>query len=327
MAILNWDAASQRRVEYGISKGVLYPRGRDAAAWNGLISVSERPSGGEEIALHADNQKYASFRSFESFEATIEAYMYPEAFAECDGSISVADGVKIGQQKRRPFDFCYRTEIATAADSIYDHGYMLHLVYNATAAPSEKNYQTMNESPDAMTLSWDLECMPFIVNGHKGASTITIDSTKVDRIKLEAIEAILYGENGEDPRMPDPDEIVRLLQRLDLHRTLMNFFAASGDWIWDTFNFLEDTVPIAIDREAQRHIYSEPEPGTQYIRPAVAYSLLSENEGGRRKYLLVVIDTANPSDYATALKAELDLRGEEVVRSGDTYYYSYSLYI
>lgn len=327
MAMLNWDANGQRKVEYGISKGVLYPRGRDGVAWNGLISVQEKPKGADVIKLYADNIQYASFRAIEDFEATIEAYMYPEEFGECDGSVTVADGVKIGQQRRRPFDFCYRTELLTGGDSIYDHPYKLHLVFNATAAPSERNYQTLNESPDAMEFSWDLQCMPFTINGHKGSATIVIDSTEVDRIKLEAIEDILYGRNGEPPRMPDPDEIVRLLERLDLHRLLMNALSRSGHWIWDTFNFLEDTVPIAIDREAQQHLYNEPAPGTQYNKPAIAYSLLSENEGGRRKYMLVVVDTANPSSIVAELKMLLDLRGEEIVKSGDTYYYSYSLYI
>lgn len=327
MAMLKWDQNGQRKVEYGLSRGVLYPRGRDGVAWNGLTAVSEKPKGGDLVSLHADNQKYATLRSFEQYEATIEAYMYPEEFAECDGSVAVADGVKIGQQKRRPFDFCYRTELLTGGDNIYEHPYKLHLVFNATASPSERNYQTMNESPDATEFSWDLQCMPFTINGHRAASSIVIDSTEVDRIKLDALEDILYGRTGEPPRMPDPDEIVQLLQRLDLHRVLVNVFSVSGNWLWDTFNFREDTVPIAIDRESERHIYYEPESGTQYIRPSIAYSLISENDNGRRKYMLVVIDTEYPSQYVTALQAQLELVGEEVIHSGDTYYYSYSLYI
>lgn len=327
MAKLQWDAANQRKVEYGISKGVLYPRGGPGVAWNGLTAVNEKPKGAEVVKLYADNVQYASLRSFETYEGTIEAYMYPEEFGECDGSVKVANGVKIGQQKRKPFDFCYRTEIKVASDSIYDHPYKLHLVFNATASPSERNYQTMNDSPDAMLMSWEIQSMPFIINGHKGASTLVIDSTEVDRIKMEALEDILYGRTGEPPRMPDPDEVVQLLQRLDLHRLLMNAFTISGKWVWDTFNFREDTVPIAIDREAKRHIYSEPEPGTQYIRPSIAYKLLSENEDGRRKYMLIVVDTANPSDVCAYLKTQLDLRGEEIVKSGDTYYYTYTLYI
>jgi hypothetical protein len=144
---------------------------------------------------------------------------------------------------------------------------------------------------------------------------------------MEELEKILYGLDGEPPRMPDPDEVVRLLQRLDLHRLLMNVFALSGKWVWDTFNFRDDTVPIAIDREAKRHVYSEPEPGTQYIRPSIAYKLLSEDDDGRRRYMLIVVDQAHPSDICTYLKTQLDLRGEEVVKSGDTYYYTYTVYI
>jgi hypothetical protein len=327
MAKLKWDAENQRKVEYGLSKGVLYPRGGPGVAWNGLTAVSEKPKGGDIVKLYADNVQYATLRSFETYEATIEAYTYPEEFAQCDGSVKVTDGVKIGQQKRKPFDFCYRTEIKVASDSVYDQPYKLHLVFNATASPSERNYQTLNTSPEATSLSWDIQTMPFIINGHTGASTLVIDSTEVDRIKLEALESILYGLDGEPPRMPDPDEVVQLLQRLDLHRLLMNAFTRSGKWRWDTFNFFTDTVPIAIDREAQRHIYCEPEPGTTYIQPSVAYKLLNENENGRRKYMLIVVDTDNPSDTANYLKTQLDLRGEEIIRSGNVYYYTYTLYI
>jgi len=327
MAILNWDAPSQRKVEYGISKGVLYPRGGSGVAWSGLTAVNEKPTGGEIVKLYADNVQYASFRSLESYEATIEAYMYPDEFGECDGSIKVTDGVKIGQQKRKPFDFCYRTELKVANDSIYDQPYKLHLVFNATASPSERNYRTLNDSPEATQFSWDIHTMPFMLNGHKGASTLIIDSTEVDRIKMEALEKILYGDGDEPPRMPNPDEVVKLLQRLDLHRLLMNVINRTGQWVWDTFNFRTDTVPIAIDRESQRRIYCEPEPGTQYIKPSIAYRLLSEEANGVRRYMLIAIDTANPSSIVADLKSQLNLTGEEVVKSGDTYYYSYILNI
>jgi len=327
MAILNWDAPSQRKVEYGISKGVLYPRGGPGVAWNGLTAVREKSKGGDVVKLYADNVQYASFRSFESYEATIEAFMYPDEFGECDGSVKVADGVKIGQQKRKPFDFCYRTEIKVASDSIYDQPYKLHLVYNATASPSERNYQTLNESPEALEFSWDIHTMPFVLNGHKGASTLVIDSTEVDRIKMEALEKILYGLGDEPPRMPDPDEVVKLLQRLDLQRLLMTVINRTGQWLWDPFNFRTDTVPIAIDRESQRHIYCEPEPGTQYVTPSIAYKLLSEEANGLRKYMIVVVDTANPSNIVADLKTQLNLTGEEVTRVENTYYYSYILNI
>lgn len=327
MAMLKWDATGQRRVEAGISRGVLYPRGKSGVAWNGLTAVHERPSGAEEVGLFADNLKYASFRSSERFEATVEAYIYPEEFSECDGSVTVTDGVKIGQQKRLPFDLCYRTEIFTDTDSIFTDNYKIHLVYNATASPSERNHQTLNDSPDAMEMSWELQCMPFIINGHRAASTIVLDTTKADRIKIEAIEKILYGSPDSNPRMPDPDEVVQLLKRLDLHRVFLDAFSQKGQWIWDTFNFREDTVPIAIDRESERHIYNEPAPGTEYVRPAIAYSLLSEEPNGQRRYMIVVVDTNRNSEYAAYLKTRLDLTNEEITKSGDTYYYSYILYI
>ncbi len=325
MIRLRWGAPSQRRIEYGISKGVLYPKGKTGVAWNGLTAVNEKPKGGDVVKLYADNVQYASFRSFESYEATIEAYMYPDEFGECDGSVKVADGIKIGQQKRKPFDFCFRTEIKTAADSVHDHPYKLHLVFNATALPSEVNYRTLNDSPDATKFSWDVQTMPFIINGHKGASTLVIDSTQVDRIKMEELEKILYGLGDEPPRMPDPDEVVKLLQRLDLHRLLMNVINKSGNWVWDTFNFTSDTVPIAIDRESQRHIYCEPESGTQYIKPAIAYKLINEEANGQRKYVLIVVDTSNPSSIVADLKSQLNLTGEEIIKSNDTYYYTYIL--
>lgn len=327
MAKLQWDALNQRRVEYGISRGVLYPKGKPGVVWNGLTAVNEKPTGGEVVKLYADNRQYASFRSFESYEATIEAYIYPDEFGECDGSVKVTDGVKIGQQRRKPFDFCYRTEIMTAADSVYDHPYMLHLIFNATALPSEKSYQTLNDSPDATQFSWDVNTLPFIINGHKGASTMIIDSTQVDRIKMDELEKILYGLGDEPPRMPDPDEVVKLLQRLDLHRLLMDTINKSGNWVWDTFNFTTDTVQTAIDRESQRHIYCEPETGTQYIKPSIAYKLLSEEDNGQRKYVLIVVDTANPSSIVDDLKSQLDLSNEEIISSDDVYYYTYILII
>lgn len=325
MATLKWDATGQRKVENGVSKGVLYPLGKSGVAWNGLTAVSEKTTGGEIVELHADNHRYGSFRTYDEFEATIEAYTYPEEFAECDGSVTVADGVKIGQQRRRPFDFCYRTEVYTDAENHYDHEYRIHLIYNATASPSERNYKTLNDSPEAIQFSWDLQCMPFSIKGRRAASTIILDSRAIDRIKLEALEKILYGHDDVAPRMPSPEEIVKLIQRLDLHRIFMDVFARSGDWIWDTFNFREDTVPIAIDREAERHIYNEPASGTEYIKPAIAYSLLSESDDGVRTYMVIVVDTVNPSSHVAELKTKLDLHGEEIIKSGDSYYYTYTL--
>lgn len=327
MALLNWGAATQRKVEFGVSKGVLYPLGRKGVVWNGLTGVQERTKGGETVDLYADNHKYGSLRTYDEFEATIQAYIYPEEFQECDGAVKVSDGIQIGQQKRLPFDFCYRTEIKNAAGNGHLDGYKIHLIYNATASPSDRTYNTLNDSPEATEFSWDLHCIPFTVRGERAASTVVIDSTQADRIKVEALEKILYGHDDVDPRMPSPDEVFQLIRRLDLHRVFMDVFAKSGKWIWDTFNFREDTVPIAIDREAERHIYNEPASGTQYIIPAIAYSLLSESEDGLRKYMVIVADEANPSLYVTDLKSKLNLIGEEIIKSGDVYYYTYTLFI
>lgn len=217
MARLVFDETGKRFYETGTDRGVLYPQNEEGiypkgTAFNGLISVTEKPGGAEANDLYADNIKYASLRSAETFEATIEAYTWPDEFAECDGSKEVAPGVYIGQQNRNPFGFCYRTIIGNDTASTKDDGYKLHIFYNATASPSEKQYETVNDSPDAITFSWDIETTPVNVEGYKAVSTITIDSTKVDAGKLAKLEDILYGSvDGDGPRLPLPDEIIQLL--------------------------------------------------------------------------------------------------------------------
>lgn len=216
-----WDAIGERRFETGLSHGVLYPYGTDSynagVAWNGLISVSDSPEGAEASDLWADNIKYGSLRSAETAKGTIEAYTYPDEFAECDGSATPVKGVRLGQQKRKAFGFCYRTVIGN--DTSDEAGYLLHIVYGATASPSEKQYQTINDSPEAMTFSWEYETTPISVDGYKPTATITIDSTTVDSQKLATLEAILYGkdpttsggEDGVDPRLPLPAEVLTTL--------------------------------------------------------------------------------------------------------------------
>lgn len=217
MAAITWDQAGTRFFETGVSKGVLYPQKTDGTydtgvAWNGLISVSESPDGAEPNDLYADNIKYASLRSAETFGATIEAYTYPDEFYECDGSYTAVSGVYVGQQARRPFGFCYRTEVGSdtlAFDS--DDGYKLHIIYNATVSPSDRSYETVNDSPDAITLSWDMTTTPVNVTGHKPTSTITIDTTKLDtkgKTNLTTLEAMLYGGQNSDPTLPDPDTVI-----------------------------------------------------------------------------------------------------------------------
>ena len=214
MAKLTWDATGERLYETGVKMGVLYvqtggtyPKG---VAWNGLTAVTESPSGAEPTALYADDIKYLNLMSNEEFGATIEAYTYPDEFAECDGSASIADGVYIGQQSRKTFGMCYRTVLGNDTEN-NDHGYKLHLIYGALAAPSEKDYATINDSPEAITFSWEVSTTPVEVTGHKPTASITIDSTKTDPSKLAALEDILYGKESNEPRLPLPNEIITLM--------------------------------------------------------------------------------------------------------------------
>ena len=217
MAKIEWDKTGERLYETGVKNGVLYvqeggayPKG---VAWNGLTAVTESPSGAEATPLYADDIKYLNLLSTEEFGATIEAYTYPDEFASCDGSAALADGVMIGQQPRKAFGLCYRTTIGNDTEG-NDHGYKLHIIYGALAAPTEKAYSTINDSPEAITFSWEVTTTPVNVTGAKPTASITIDSTKADPTKLAALEDILYGKDGEpgnEPRLPLPDEIKTLM--------------------------------------------------------------------------------------------------------------------
>lgn len=211
MSKLTWDNTGERLFETGVKNGVLYPIQTDGkytkgVAWNGLISVTESPSGAEATALYADDIKYVNLLSNEEFGATIEAYTYPDEFAECDGSSQLAEGVLIGQQKRTVFGLCYRTTIGNDVDG-NDHGYKLHLIYGCLAAPSEKAYSTINDNPDAVTFSWEVTTTPVNATGFKPTSQITIDSTKVAKEKMTKIEDLLYGTEDNEPSLPLPDEL------------------------------------------------------------------------------------------------------------------------
>lgn len=213
MSKLVWDNTGERLYETGVSKGVLYiPTGgvySKGVAWNGLTAVTESPSGAEATPLYADDIKYLNLMSNEEFSCTIEAYTYPDEFAECDGSASLVDGVYIGQQARKTFGFCYRTVLGNDTES-NDHGYKLHLVYGCLAAPSEKSYATINDSPEAITFSWEVSTTPVNVTGHKPTACITIDSTKAEPTKLAALEAKLYGAESTEAMLPLPDEIAQI---------------------------------------------------------------------------------------------------------------------
>lgn len=215
MSKIVWDAVGEHIFETGVRNGVLYLKDAQGAyntgvAWNGLTSVSESPEGAEPTDLYADDIKYLTLMSAENFKATIEAYTYPDEFEECDGSATIAKGVVIGQQSRKPFGLCYRTSIGNDTDG-NEHGYKLHIVYGCQASPSEKQYSTINDSPDAVTFSWEVSATPVNVNGKKPTATLTIDSTKADKSKLTALEAILYGSESTEPRLPLPDEIATLM--------------------------------------------------------------------------------------------------------------------
>lgn len=214
MTKLHWDGAGEKVYETGVDRGVLYkPNGSGlytvGIPWNGLVSVTESPSGAEANAQYADNLKYLNLTSAEEFGATVEAFTYPDAFGEHDGVSTPHTGVNVGQQSRKPFGLSYRTKIGNDIEND-DFGYKIHLVYGATAAPSEKAYTTVNDSPEAITFSWELTTVPVSVTGLKPTSIITIDSTKVSSGNLTALEDLLYGTVGTDAQLPLPNAVIAL---------------------------------------------------------------------------------------------------------------------
>lgn len=215
MPKLVWDQTGERFYETGVKQGVLYPQEAEGTypkgvAWNGLTAVTESPSGAESTALYADDIKYLNLMSAEEFGATIEAYTYPEEFAACDGSASLVTGVNIGQQKRKAFGLCYKTTIGNDTDGS-DHGYKLHIIYGAMASPSEKAYASINDSPEAITFSWEVTTTPVAVDGFKPTASITIDSTKADPTALAKLEGELYGTNEKEAHLPLPNEIKTMM--------------------------------------------------------------------------------------------------------------------
>lgn len=244
---IEWDKIGERFYEMGVDHGVLYPQASTGlypkgVPWNGLTNVTESPEGAEATDLWADNIKYGSLRSAETFGGTIEAYTYPEEFNQCDGNVSVADGVYIGQQSRTPFGFVYRTQIGNDTASEGDDGYKLHLVYGATASPSEKTRDTVNDSPEATTFSWEFDTTPVNVTGHKPTATLEVDSRKCPTEKLAALEKILF---GGDPTVTES-------QPEDWETNWKNYYTKSGNTFvpvigasapsWAESTYYEDTA-------------------------------------------------------------------------------------
>lgn len=248
MAKLVWDQISEKLYETGVEKGVIYPISSTGTypagyAWNGLTKVSESPSGAEATPIYANNKKYINMISNEEFGGTIEAYTYPDEFMECDGSKQAANGLYLGQQTRKAFGLCYKTLLGNDTD-MNDYGYKLHIVYNALVSPSSKEFSTVNDSPEAITFSWEFNTTAVEVEGFKPISTLVIDSTKTDPDKLAALEDILYGTNSTDASLPSPNEIIALLGGaatpsvlLNTHGTIVN----EGD----TVTLVATTVPAS----------------------------------------------------------------------------------
>lgn len=211
---LTWDATGERFYETGVRNGVVYPVVNNAYpvgyAWNGLTGVTENPSGADSNPQYADDIKYLNLISKEEFGATITAFTYPDEFANCDGSAEPVPGVRIGQQTRKMFGLCYRTSIGNDTEGV-DHAYKLHLIYGALASPSEKAYQTQNESPEAIEFSWEVTTTPVTVSGYKPTASLTIDSRDFSSAKMAAIEDVLYGDNSNDARLPLPDEVISIM--------------------------------------------------------------------------------------------------------------------
>ena len=220
MAILNWDQDTERLYETGVDRGVVYPYNSTSKsypagyAWNGLTGVDESPSGAEETALWADNDKYLSLRSKEEFGGTINAYTFPDEFADLDGTAELAPGVRVAQQQRKPFGFTYRTLVGNDTEG-NDYGYKIHLVYGAVASPSSKSYETVNNDPNAITFSWEFSTTPVAVSGHQKTAHLVIDSTKftteLQKRQLTAIEDALYGTAQDEAYLPLPDRIVQII--------------------------------------------------------------------------------------------------------------------
>ena len=218
MAKLTWHNTGEREIEAGVSEVALFPMGSSGyetgVAWNGITAINENPSGADVTDLYADNIKYASLTAAEKFGYTIEAYTYPDEWAECDGSKEAETGVFLGQQPRKAFGLVYKTQIGDEAHPGMDKGYKLHIIYNSVASPSGRQYTTINENPDAISFSWEANSTPTAVTGYKATSSIVIDSTKANATKLAALLLKIYGDTNTDPTLPSPDQVLSDMETL-----------------------------------------------------------------------------------------------------------------
>lgn len=322
MSKLIWDEFGKRKYYTGVSQGVLYVEDSPGVAWNGIKSITESSDGADPVVLYADNIQYASFRAAENFSASIEAYAYPEEFSECLGVASSIGGLYLDGQNRKSFSLCYRTETLEGFGWEAKSGYQLHLLYNLSASPTEKNYETYGTSTDAITFNWDIDSVPIVIEGYKPTSIVILDSMKIEKSIMKKIEDELFGTEDKNPRMPSPQEIMELASKVDLHSIFIEVLSVPKHWIWDTFNFNTSDVPTAIREEAERHIFYEPDDDVEYIQPSIAYRLDSEDEASIRTYFVDVIDEKDPSKFLEALKKRIKMiRISKEKKDNFTYYH------
>lgn len=285
---LLWDNNGERRFEIGVSKVVLFVDGK-GEAWNGVTNITESPDGAEPNNIAADNiLEYAKLRSVEDYKGSITCYDTPKKFRRCTGESVGIPGLSLRGQKRKHFGLCYRTEIG--ADEIRGEGYKLHLIFNSTVDPSESTYDTENDSPDILETTYDFTSIPVEFPSGKRSSTLEINSLSVDPLTLALLEDQIYGTDVSDSVLPTPAEVVATLSRCSFHKTLMDFYSNLGDWVWDTFSFVDDTIQSAIERESFNHVFYQPTNADAIDEKAYVYIPISEVPEGVYYKIMVLND-------------------------------------
>ena len=262
-------------------------------------------------------------KSLENFNGTIEAYTAPQEFGVCDGSFTLIPGLNLGQQTRKLFNFCYRTEICKVNPQ--EEAYKIHLIYNASTGPAIRKHSTNSkDSPELVKYSWNFKTIPYKTRNYRAFSEIVLDSTSIDPFNLSELESILYGTKDNPPYMPSPDEVLNIANMDTVTRMILEVLLRHRHWNWDEFNFANDTVPKAIERESLKHVFKNPTTETEYIQPSVAYYLISADKDSQR-YSITVIDNKDVSEFASDLQTAMNLvlTGTEVV--GEFTYYHYEL--